>query len=78
MILKKPFVEKRGHPRLDNNVPLKICHEDGDLVISEQFIGITQLVISGIGVVADDYSKINWEYTVNSGIVVESVEAIYY
>ena len=32
MILKKNFIEKRKHPRLDNNVPLKICHENGDVV----------------------------------------------
>ncbi len=26
------FSEKRKHPRLDQNVPVKICQEDGDIV----------------------------------------------
>ena len=30
--LNKPGPERRKHPRIANNIPLKICQEDGDIV----------------------------------------------
>lgn len=32
MIANKSFSEKRRDPRIDSNIPLKICHEQGDIV----------------------------------------------
>ncbi len=32
MILSKPFVERRKDPRLNNNVPLKISGDSGEIV----------------------------------------------
>jgi len=32
MISSRPVKERRKDPRLDNNIPVKICQEDGDLV----------------------------------------------
>lgn len=38
MISERPINERREDPRLDNNIPLKICGEDGDLVAETQNI----------------------------------------
>lgn len=32
MIDEASLTERRRHPRLENNVPVKICQEDGDIV----------------------------------------------
>lgn len=32
MIQKKSMIDRRKHPRLANNIPVKICQEDGDVV----------------------------------------------
>jgi hypothetical protein len=32
VISKRTFSERRRDPRVSNNVPLKLCHEDGDMV----------------------------------------------
>ena len=38
MISLKPIDERRGDPRLENNIPVKICQEGGDLVSETQNI----------------------------------------
>ncbi len=39
MIAERSINERRGDPRLDNNIPVKICQEDGgDLVAETQNI----------------------------------------
>lgn len=38
MISARPAHERRKDPRLDNNIPVKICQEDGDLVTETQNI----------------------------------------
>ena len=38
MIAVKPPHERRKDPRLTNNIPVKICQEDGDLVAETQNI----------------------------------------
>lgn len=38
MIAERPINERRGDPRLDNNIPVKICQESGDLVAETQNI----------------------------------------
>jgi len=38
MIAQRPINERRGDPRLDNNIPVKICQEGGDLVAETQNI----------------------------------------
>ena len=38
MIAQRPINERRGDPRLDNNIPVKICQEGGDIVAETQNI----------------------------------------
>ena len=38
MIAEKPLNERRSDPRLDNNIPVKICGESGDFVSETQNI----------------------------------------
>jgi len=38
MIAERSINERRGDPRLDNNIPVKICQEGGDLVAETQNI----------------------------------------
>jgi len=38
MISVRPINERRGDPRLDNNIPVKICQEGGDFVAETQNI----------------------------------------
>jgi hypothetical protein len=38
MISVKPTHERRKDPRLKNNIPVKICQEDGDLIAETQDI----------------------------------------
>ena len=38
MIFVKPIQERRKDPRLENNIPVKICQEGGDLVAETQNI----------------------------------------
>jgi hypothetical protein len=38
MIAFKPVNERRGEPRLDNNIPVKFCQEGGDFVAETQNI----------------------------------------
>lgn len=38
MIAQRPIDERRRDPRLENNIPVKICREDGDLVAETQNI----------------------------------------
>jgi len=38
MITERSINERRGDPRLDNNIPVKICQEGGDLVAETQNI----------------------------------------
>jgi len=38
MIAQRPINERRRDPRLNNNIPVKICQEGGDLVAETQNI----------------------------------------
>ena len=38
MISYKPTDERRGDPRLENNIPVKICQDGGDMVSETQNI----------------------------------------
>lgn len=48
----------------------------GDLIINQQVV--QDYIISGTGIVSDDFSEIRWEYFVSSGIGDEKVRARYY
>lgn len=50
--------------------------ENGDLILESNYLVNQTITVSGKGVVADDYSQINWTYTVNS-TTIENVEAVY-
>lgn len=50
--------------------------ENGDLIIESVYLVNQSIVVSGKGIVAEDYSQINWSYTINNGTL-EHVEAIY-
>ena len=49
--------------------------EPGKLIINQQTVG--NIYVSGTGTYEPDYSKIEWEYTVN-GNIIESFKATYY
>jgi len=38
MVSVKPINERRKDPRLSNNIPVKICQEDGDIIAETQNI----------------------------------------
>lgn len=48
----------------------------GELVINQQSVG--NITVYGTGTYSADYSKIEWEYYVNSGDINEKVKATYY
>ncbi|MBI9066477.1 MAG: hypothetical protein JEZ09_04250 [Salinivirgaceae bacterium] len=49
---------------------------NGELILD--FFGNSQIQVAGKGIVADDFSKITWTYTVDNGTAFETVDAIYH
>jgi len=52
--------------------------EPGTLTITGQALGSTGIYFVGSGVVANDFSRIEWEYIVNDGLTNPTVIANYY
>jgi len=58
-----------------NDVYIKKIEINKLIITGTANLGIS---ISGIGSVSDDFSRIEWEYTVNDGLTIPEVRANYY